>query len=56
MNPVDALHTFVRVAELASFTQAAEQLGLPKANVSLAVQRWRRAGHAAAACCTRRCS
>ena len=39
MNPVDALHTFTRVAELASFTQAAAQLGLPKASVSLAVQR-----------------
>src|SRR5450830_1813533 len=38
MNPVDALHTFTRVAELASFTQAAAQLGLPKASVSLAVQ------------------
>ena len=38
MNPIDALHTFTRVAELASFTQAAAQLGLPKASVSLAVQ------------------
>lgn len=36
---LQAMHTFVRVAELASFTQAALQLGLPKASVSLAVQR-----------------
>ncbi|QPF72399.1 LysR family transcriptional regulator [Roseateles sp. DAIF2] len=35
----DAMRVFVRVAELASFTQAAEGLGLPKASVSGAVQR-----------------
>ena len=33
-----ALATFVRVAELASFTQAAEQLGYPKARVSTSIQ------------------
>jgi DNA-binding transcriptional LysR family regulator len=33
-----ALAVFARVAELASFTRAAEQLGLPKARVSTAVQ------------------
>lgn len=38
MQPFD-LQAFVRVAELASFTSAAEQLGVPKAKVSLAVQR-----------------
>jgi DNA-binding transcriptional LysR family regulator len=35
---LDALRIFVRVAELASFTRAAEQLGMPKARVSLRVQ------------------
>lgn len=38
MNRLDALHMFVRVAELASFTQAAESLGWPKARVSTTVQ------------------
>ena len=33
-----ALRTFVTVAELASFTRAAEQLGMPKARVSTTVQ------------------
>lgn len=36
---LDALRTFVTVAELASFTRAAEQLGQTKARVSTAVQR-----------------
>ncbi len=35
---LDDLHIFVRVAELASFTQAADQLGLLKGRVSTAVQ------------------
>lgn len=39
MIPLDAMQVFVRVAELASFTQAAQALGLPKASVSAAVQR-----------------
>ncbi|AVS86991.1 LysR family transcriptional regulator [Paracidovorax avenae] len=38
MSPFDRMHTFVRVAELASFTQAAEALGIPKASASTAVQ------------------
>lgn len=38
MNLVDAMQIFVRVAELSSFTQAAQSLGLPKASVSAAVQ------------------
>ncbi|MDC8013558.1 LysR family transcriptional regulator [Tahibacter soli] len=38
MNRLDAMQVFVRVAELASFTRAAESLGLPKASVSTAVQ------------------
>jgi DNA-binding transcriptional LysR family regulator len=35
---LDALRIFVKVAELASFTRAAEQLGMPKARVSVSVQ------------------
>lgn len=35
---LDALEMFVRVAELSSFTQAAESLGLPKATVSAAIR------------------
>lgn len=38
MSPFDQMQIFVRVAELASFTQAAEALGLPKASASIAVQ------------------
>ncbi|MBC7994164.1 MAG: LysR family transcriptional regulator [Rhizobacter sp.] len=38
MRTIEGLQIFVRVAELSSFTQAAEQLGLPKARVSTAVQ------------------
>lgn len=39
MKSVDAMRVFARVAELASFTLAADSLGQPKASVSLAVQR-----------------
>jgi len=35
---LDALEMFVRVAELSSFTRAAESLGLPKATVSASVR------------------
>ncbi|RUL71092.1 LysR family transcriptional regulator [Dyella choica] len=38
MNRIEAMHVFVRVAELASFTKAADSLGLPKASASTAVQ------------------
>lgn len=38
MNRLDAMLMFVRVAELASFTKAADSLGLPKASVSTGVQ------------------
>lgn len=38
MSPFDRMHIFARVAELASFTQAAEALGIPKASASTAVQ------------------
>ena len=39
MSFTDDLAAFLKVADLASFTQAAQQLGLPKASVSAAVQR-----------------
>lgn len=39
MDTMESLRAFLRVAELGSFTQAAETLGLPKASVSTAVQR-----------------
>ncbi|GAB3627329.1 transcriptional regulator [Pandoraea terrae] len=38
MNRLDAMQAFVRVAEMASFTQAADSLGLPKASISNAVK------------------
>ena len=38
MNTLDAMQVFVRVAEQASFTRAAESLGLLKATASVAVQ------------------
>jgi DNA-binding transcriptional LysR family regulator len=38
MNRIDAMHVYVRVAEMASFTKAADSLGLPKASASTAVQ------------------
>lgn len=37
-NRLDAMQIFVRVAELASFTKAADSLGLPKASISTSVQ------------------
>lgn len=37
LERLDTLRIFTRVAELASFTQAADQLGLPKARVSTSV-------------------
>lgn len=38
MNQLEAMQIFVRVAELASYTRAAESLGMPKASMSTAVQ------------------
>ena len=38
MNQLEAMQIFVRVADLSSFTQAADSMGLPKASVSAAVQ------------------
>lgn len=38
MRQIEAMHVFLRVADLQSFTRAAENLGLPKASVSTAVQ------------------
>lgn len=38
MNQIEAIQIYLRVAELSSFTDAADSLGLPKANVSTAIQ------------------
>lgn len=38
MNLVDAIEIYLRVAELESFTRAAESMGHPKASISTAVQ------------------
>ncbi len=38
MDRIDHLRVFVRIAQCGSFTQAADQLGLPRASVSAAVQ------------------
>jgi DNA-binding transcriptional LysR family regulator len=38
MLDLEAVRSFIKVAELASFTQAAEHLGVPKAKVSLQVK------------------
>ena len=39
MDRLDQLKVFLRVADLGSFVRAAEELGLPKATVSTAVQK-----------------
>ena len=38
MNQLETMQIFVRVADLASFTQAAQSMGLPKASASTAVR------------------
>jgi len=38
VNQIEAMQIFIRVAELASFTRAADSLGIPKASASTAVQ------------------
>lgn len=38
MENIEAIKRFIRVAELASFTKAADDLGLPKASISTAVR------------------
>jgi DNA-binding transcriptional LysR family regulator len=38
MNQLEVMKIYLRVAELASFTQAADSLGLPKASVSTAIK------------------
>jgi DNA-binding transcriptional LysR family regulator len=38
MNPIERMHVFTRVAELGSFTQTADDFGMPKASISTAVQ------------------
>jgi DNA-binding transcriptional LysR family regulator len=39
MDQLDAMRIYLRVAELASFTQAGDSMGLPKASISAAIQR-----------------
>jgi DNA-binding transcriptional LysR family regulator len=39
MNSIEHIHIFTRVAELNSFTLAADDLSLPKASVSIAIQK-----------------
>ena len=39
MNQIEAMQIYVRVAELASFTLAAQSLNLPKSSISTAIQR-----------------
>lgn len=39
MDQLNIMQIYIRVAELSSFTQAAESMGLPKASISSAVQR-----------------
>jgi len=39
MNQLDVMQTFIRVAELSSFSRAADSLGLPKASASTAVRK-----------------
>lgn len=46
MNELESMRVFLRVAELSSFTAAAEALGMPKASVSTAVQRLEERVHA----------
>jgi len=38
VNPLEAMQIYVRVAELSSFTQTAQSMGLPKANISTAIK------------------
>lgn len=38
MDRLDAMHLFTRIVELGSFTKAADELQLPRASVSLAIQ------------------
>lgn len=42
MDRIEQLKVFMRIAECGSFVQAAEQLGMPRATVSLAVQQLER--------------
>ena len=47
MDKIHAMQLFIRVAELESFSRAADTLGLPKGSVSRQIQALE-----AAACCT----
>lgn len=38
MDRLDAMHLFSRIVDLGSFSKAAEELQLPRATVSLAIQ------------------
>ena len=49
MDKIHAMQLFIRVAELESFSRAADTLGLPKGSVSRQIQALEKAGHSAAA-------
>ncbi len=50
MDKIHAMQLFIRVAELESFSRAADTLGLPKGSVSRQIQALR--AISALACCT----
>lgn len=50
MDKIHAMQLFIRVAELESFSRAADTLGLPKGSVSRQIELWKIIW--ARSCCT----